>query len=513
MPQNLQKMSETTLNTIEIEQFKDAAENARNLTQPSILVRGGVEEIGIKKLTPKQIEQYLWMHPVVPRAIEIKANRMTSRGYRIEPAGSSSQAREAAKEMEDLIENSGGEILINGWIQDTYAFGNGYLTLLPDKETGKTVLLSREHPIFFRIARNKKEQQPSQKERLNTLPTTNDWLPEYSDMKIDPVTKKPSAYTQVIFRYGDYGVEPVGTELTKKQVAHLVFNTWGDEAEGISYVQYVHLLLKYLMNIEEAGAEAIYRSGFTQKKVTTDINSEKDLRKLAKNLERINASDSIILPKGTDVTNLMPGNTQMVEIHDKYLNLIAMRMGIPKPILTLDGTDTNKATMQELMKDMIYDIHADELKIARTIRHHIFKSACETLYGENFDAVPTFKFNDFIEGKEEKATILEITSKYLAQLTDTMVKMQNAGQDDAAKEIFNLIMKNIPEIDMDNTIEKLPTYKVPKKPPMVLEQTGITNGPPTNKGNESVAQKGLSESGNSGAGNLKKRTSRTPPQV
>ena len=202
MPQNLQKMSETTLNTIEIEQFKDAAENARNLTQPSILVRGGVEEIGIKKLTPKQIEQYLWMHPVVPRAIEIKANRMTSRGYRIEPAGSSSQAREAAKEMEDLIENSGGEILINGWIQDTYAFGNGYLTLLPDKETGKTVLLSREHPIFFRIARNKKEQQPSQKERLNTLPTTNDWLPEYSDMKIDPVTKKPSAYTQVIFRYG-----------------------------------------------------------------------------------------------------------------------------------------------------------------------------------------------------------------------------------------------------------------------------------------------------------------------
>lgn len=426
--------------------------NPKPQTQASPALSEGVDDLGLVRLNPKDIEKYLWMHPVIPRGIEIKANRMTSRGFKFVPFDNSSEALKAAESMKTLVENSGGEILINGWIQDGYGFGNGYLTLLPDSETGEISYLSKEHPVYFRIAREKKKNK-----RKFYYPVHNqsDFGPEYGPMKIDPATKQPLAYTQIIYK-NDNQVEPIGKELTPDQVAHLVFDTWGDEAEGISYVQYVHQILKYLMNIEDAGAEAIYRSGFTQKKVTTDITNEKELKKIAKNLRDINSADSIILPKGTDVENLTPGTSEFVELHDVLLNLVAMRIGVPKPILTLDGTDINKATMDELMKDMIHDIHADEIKVRRTIEDQIFKPACISIFGDTFEKFPKFFFNDFIEGKEEKALVLKDTSAYLSVLTDAFLKMKGAGENETAAKLLDFINKNIPSINVDTTIEEEP---------------------------------------------------------
>lgn len=424
-----------------LEKFKESL-NAVPQTQASALLKNGSEEIGLKKISPKQIEQYLWMHPVVPRGIEIKANRMTSRGYRVEAFDDSSDAKEAAARMKSLLDNSGGEILLNGWIQDGFAFGNGYYTLLPDKNSKEIVLIAREHPIFFRIARSKKEDKTNKKISYDVQ--YGDWDMSYGPMKIDPVTKKPLAYTQVAYNQGSDTVVPIGKELSADQVAHLVFDTWGDEAEGISYIQYVHLLLKYMMNIEEAGAEGIFRSGFTQKKVVTDINNEKDLKKLAKNLDGINAADSIILPKGTDVENLLPGQTEFVPTHDLFLNLIAMRIGVPKPILTLDGSDINKATMDELMKDMINDIRADELKVKKTIEEQIFIPACDSIFGKSFTKYPRFFFNDFTESMEIKSTILESAAKSIQSLTQSYVQLKQNGANEMAGVVLALIKQNIP---------------------------------------------------------------------
>lgn len=454
MVENTQNSSETTQfsaeNSVILSQFRENT-NPKPQTQPSPVLSEGASELGLEKLNPKDIEKYLWMHPIVPRGIEIKANRMTSRGFRYIPFDSSAQAVEAAQRMKELIDDSGGEIFINSWIQDGYGFGNGYATLLPDRDTGEIVRLNKEHPVFFRIARYKKQ---GKKQKYNYPgDSSTDFGVDYGPMKIDPVTKKPMAYTQVVYR-NDNQVEPVGKELTPDQVAHLVFDTWGDEAEGISYVQYVHLVLKYLMNIEEAGAEAIYRAGFTQKKVTTDIVNEKELKKIAKNLRDINGADSIILPKGTDVTNLVPGTSEFEKFHDILMDLVAMRIGVPKPILTLDGTDINKATMDELMKDMIHDLHADEIKVRRTIEEQIFKPACKSIYGDNFDKYPKFAFNDFIEGKEEKALVLKDTAAYLQTLTDTFLKLSSAGQTETAQRILDFINDNIPTIVADNALEE-----------------------------------------------------------
>lgn len=323
-------------------------EDASPKTKPSIVALGGSKEIKLDRLPPEDIEKFLWMHPVVPRGIEIKANRMIRRGYTINPSLAlglkepSDKSKQAAKEMEELLQNSGGVTRIKKWIEDAFGYGGGYMTLVPNKEGEKIVRVNPEHPVFFRIAKDPKK-------RKNVDYTTKGDLVEAyeGEMKIDDATKLPSAFTQVVFSRDKKKFVPFGEELDASQVAHLVFDTWGDEVEGISLVQYLHLTIKYLLNIEEAGAETLHKSGFTQKKITTEIMTEKDLRKIAKNLKEINAKDAIILPKGSNVENLYPGTSQFKEFHEVFLQLIAIRLGIPKPLLTMDGTSTNKACYSE----------------------------------------------------------------------------------------------------------------------------------------------------------------------
>lgn len=435
-----------------LEQFKNIdPKDIKAVTKPNVYLTGGANEMEFIKLTPKQVEELLLMHPVIPRGIDIRANRITGRGYKVVPANEGKQAKEARDKMFDLLEVSGGEILINSLTKDAFGFGNGYITLLTDKNTDEVVMLSKEHPIFFRIARNKKEDSGS----LYGQFSAGDWATGWGGMKINSTTKRPEAYTQVVFDRGKHKVEPYGQEIKANRVAHLVFDVWGDEVEGIGLVQYVQNVLKYLMNIEEAGSEAIYRAGFTQKVVNTDVISEKDLKKIAKNLRDINTSDAIILPKGTEVTNLQPGQSQFAETHELLLNLVAIRMGVPKPILTLDGTSTNKATMRELMRDLSYDLRADEMKIINTIEEQIFKPACQSIFGDDFEDYPKFVFNDFDEGKEEKANILNTTSEYVMRFTDSYEKLRASGATEAADKVLALMLENLP-----NTETAIQTSKV-----------------------------------------------------
>ncbi|MDP2692278.1 MAG: hypothetical protein Q8O88_01400 [bacterium] len=442
-------------------QFASPVEDAKPVTQPSIIVEGGLQQIGLKKLKPEDIEKFLLMHPLVARGIEIRANRIISRGYEIKPVNKSQQAKRAAKEMSDLMENSGGVILLKNWIQNTYGFGNGYLTLVPNTKGNKIVMLRQEHPIFFRIARHKLTDNERQKKAqyefgLYGPAQTDNFYYGYGTLKIDPITKRPSAYTQVKYDASKQYVVPFGPELKTDEVAHLVFDTWGDEIDGISVIQYIHLLIKYLLNLENAAAENIFRHGFTQKKITTEIMTERDLREISKNVKDINAKDAIILPKGVNLENLIPGQTQFPAIHDKFMTLIAIRLGVPKPILTLDGTEINKATMDELTKDMMKELYADELKISKIIETHIFIPACQKLFGDNFSQYPKFQFNPFTESEDMKAARQFRIAQTLDAIGRTVNTLIQAGYTERAEQVLKFIDEVIPKSDVQGFREDEP---------------------------------------------------------
>jgi len=404
------------------------SEDVKHVTDASPILLGGMEEISLKRVDPEDIEKYLLMHPAVPRGIEIKANRMTSRGFKIIPYDSSEKAKEAAKICSNIFENSDGGILINNWIQDTFAFGNGYLTLVPNKKGTRILRLNREHPIYFSISKYPKNHPDKDKR---------------GKYKIDPKLKIPQYFAQR--KKTSSGEWEQFNEIQGDRVAHLKFDTWGDEQEGISMIQYLYRTLTYLMNIEEAGAQTMWRNGFVQKKVTTKIKSEAGMKKLAKSLSEINSRDAVLLPDGVDVTNLNPGTVQFADFHKIFLKLVAIRMGIPLPILTLDGTSTNKATMDVLTRDMMDDLKSCELIVETTIRNQIFKPALGLELGEDFDKFPYFKFNMPREDQNEKSQRMLRVSQSIESLVDSAKSLIELGKIEEA----NLILESIKELQTE----------------------------------------------------------------
>lgn len=442
--------------TTSMETFAKPIEDISNpITQPSVIAEGGVQQINLKKLDPEQIERLLLLHPVVPRGVEIRANRMTSRGYTITPKNQAQRAKAAAKEMADLIKNAGGSIFLNNLIRNSYGFGDGYATLVPNISDTKIVTLHLEHPVFFRIARHKKKNHEDSTKELGIYSPeqADNFNQEYGAMKINPKTKKPESYVQVKHDASRSLWVPSGQEIPAGQVVHLLFDTWGDEVTGISVIQYIHRILIYIMNIEEAGAEAQYRAGFTQKKVTTEIRTERELKELARNAKSWNSSDVLILPTGVDITNLTPGSTEFEKYHDRFITLLAIRIGVPKPILTLDGENTNKATIDELMKDMMSDLRADEIKVEKVINEQIFMQACRKLYGDNFEDYPVFSFNPFRESEDAKAARNFRIAQTLDSITKAAQTSINSGYIEAANRIMQFINQVIPDVEVEGLKE------------------------------------------------------------
>ena len=82
------KSSIKTLTPCQVEKLSKFAslldkEKLEKGISPSPLATGDLKEIQYKKLERDMIEHYLLLHPVIPRGIELKSNRMIRRGYTI----------------------------------------------------------------------------------------------------------------------------------------------------------------------------------------------------------------------------------------------------------------------------------------------------------------------------------------------------------------------------------------------------------------------------------------------
>jgi len=189
---------------------------------------------------------------------------------------------------------------------------------------------------------------------------------------------------------------PIGEEIEKKFVTQLMFDRIGDEVLGISLVQFLHLTIEYLLNMEKAGAQTMVNFGFNKWVANTPFKDPGKMQAFGKTLSNIQKDSVVILPKEIDLKNIEPFKTDFNLVHPIYLQLIATRLGIPLPLLTQTGTETNKATLQEQRKDMYEDFIADELAIEDSINDGFFK-VCQikwpdlTIKELNI-IVPKFKF-------------------------------------------------------------------------------------------------------------------------
>ena len=435
-------------------------------TIPNPIVTGGMEAIGLTRINPIEIPQYLLMHPALPRGIEMKANRMIKlvdedletnmiqnnslsdekKVKRLQEKNKNI-SKERIEELKGLVEgsreycrdilyNSGGALYLKQLATGAFRFGTSFSVLQTNIAESEVLKFEYQHEIFFGPARYPKPLKGVGVD-WGEIPMV-DRLALAGKMKINTKTKKIAKYTQLTRRYPEriednYKVQsaeyvntrthphlktkspgelvPTGKEIDEEMVIQLVFDKIGDEPLGISLVQFLHLTVKYLLNMEKAGAQTMVNFGFNKWIANTPFKDDKKMRAFGTSLARINVDAVVVLPKDIELTNIMPGTTEFYRVHPIYLQLIAIRLGIPVPLLLQSGTDTNKATIQEMRKDMYEDFIADELTIEQCVNEGFFK-ACRIKYPElsvkELDLiVPKFKFNQPPEDMdvEQKRTL------------------------------------------------------------------------------------------------------------
>lgn len=410
---------------------------------PSQAMTCGKRVLNIKEIDEVTTEQYLLAHPVVASGVDKRANRIINRSYDV-----IGPKQEMVDECSAILERSGGEILIKNWIKDAYAFGDGwvYLVYSADTEKPEVVKIRQKHPVFFGYYKETaKGSGFSGEDKYQIVFDENGKPKGFCEWVLKDGKRVPKGF---VANSEENNVKIISPD----KVGHLLFETWGDELEGTSVVQYAHLTIKYLLNIEEAGAEAMYRNGFVQKKFTTNLTSEKAIREFAKKVQNANDTDSIILARDTNVENLTPGSTDFVPFHEEFMKLLSVPIGIPRPLLTMDGTDTNKATLESIKDEMYEDAYADELVIKRTIDEQIFARICKLKWPEaSEDDYPQFSFR-----KRPKTLAAELETQNrkadiyfkLAQASNHAFQM---GLEDEAK---TLMRKFIDEFDDLEKIEE-----------------------------------------------------------
>lgn len=408
--------------------YKDAAK----VVSASPVLVGGPTEIDIPEIDMRDVERFLFAHPVLPRGIEIKANKIVGRGYEI-----TGPHEEANLYIEKILKESGGIVFMKKFVENAWGFGNGWADIITNKAKNEVLKCDVLHPIYFNFA--KKEIQGEAGTQLVKI--------------IDKASQKPQGYQQ--YRVVDDVLTPFGPIIPKDRAIHLAFDTWGDDPEGISLVRYLQTTLTNLLTIERAAAAAGERTANPRYKFTTNIKSETVLKKFAAAVDGINERDAIILTEGNDVEVLSPGITNFNEYHDKFLNLIAIRLGIPKTILYGDGTNSNKATLTEMTNFMREENRTDEEIVKQTMQNQLINIAVKIKFGENFleENIPQFSLTGFVGDDAKSIERLNEKATVITKLADAMVKFDSAGKTDLADKLGEFILTDVLD-EMDRNVER-----------------------------------------------------------
>lgn len=407
----------------------------RPTTIPDPVVSGSPKEIGLDILEPLRIPKFLMMHPALPRGIEIKANRMIKRTDPdlelniFENPSDHSLAKEAREYCKRIMFNSDSSLFLKKFSQEAYRFGTSFFILQTNVKETEVIRFDLQNSIFFGPAswplklkgpgidwgktlmedrkalagkkkidlRDKKIAKFTQFAKLRPeTKETNfvDDLKLFVDTRMRPDLKEKSVGELV----------PVGDEFDRKQVVTLAFDTMGDSQIGIPLAQFLHLTIKYLLDMERGAAQTQVNFGFNKWVANTPYKDIVKMQTFAGTLAKINTDAVVVLPRDIDLKNIAPGTTDFDRVHPIFLNLIAIRLGIPTSILTQDGSNTNKATIVELRKDMQDDFIADELTVSVSINEAFLKAIQikwpDQTMEEYEKIVPFFKFKPAPEDKD-----------------------------------------------------------------------------------------------------------------
>ncbi len=346
----------------------------------------------LKRVPVKQLQHLYTSNQFVFRGVNVRADEIITRGYEL--IGGDEKGIEAC---DNLIKVSGGDNLFWQLSVNTDVSGDGYLEKVLNKEKNKIMVLKHVNPINFGYL-------------------TGD------DGKIILNSKKlPKAYMQVFY---DTDGKEEKHEIPKERIAHLKFNSFADEFNGISSLQPVYNTTVRLMNMEQAAAEAAVKTANPLLVGHTETKSLRELTQWSGVLNNISAKDQVFLPQGVTLKMLSPGYQNFSYYSTYFLDAVVAALGVPKAILTgsSDMTGGNRSTITVQSRHFYSVIRANQRYVEECM-NNIFSYYADLA---GFEA-PIFKFIDIAEDADRAGQrAVELYAANLVTLSEarTMIGLE-----------------------------------------------------------------------------------------
>ena len=291
-------------------------------------------------------------HPVVNRALHFRADLIVARGFVLDFSDDKTKSI-----IEDFLFNVKLNSPLNVDLKtvirnaciDCDTFGNAYYQLIPNKTKNKIVKLSPRHPV----------QLDFQRDTKNSIS-----LDSYGE---------PIGY---VFMAG----QPEEVKYKRAEIAHLIFETIGDEFLGIPLLLPMFKTIERLSNIEFAISQSLFKHGLPTRDISVGdpdhIPTADDIDAVASQVKNIDASAEYTHPYWYTVSTIdtnFPPNIQ--NLPEFFLNQIITLSGVPKRFLT--GEEGYASSFEALQRNLSLMLEPLQARIKSWVEEQIFKPVLE----------------------------------------------------------------------------------------------------------------------------------------
>jgi len=366
----------------------------------------------------------------INRAINVRANLVTSRGFKIV-----TQSQKAEKVIETFLKSFSPVrpilALQNHFRQlsiDTDSFGSGYWERLftpkgAVEETAKDFVGIRQlHPIYMDFERSFDGK-----------------------ILIDKETQLPKGYT---FKKDDYK----SIRIPLGRVAQFSYNKVGDELTGISTIEPVYKTAERLMRIEEGTALGIEAHSIPLHDVIVGDETHPPTKEMIdetlKEVKGLSFKSEYVHPPWIRVSQIEAFSLAKIPIlMQPFITAIAASTGVPEFILLGRGEGTNKATAQAMARFVNQTIQPLQNKMGMFFEEEILAPLMK-LHG--IDEQPFIEWNEIIPtDRSSAATILKDLAPIMLQ-EKPLLSHEEAREIMGFGESAEFKKKEVKSIDADS---------------------------------------------------------------
>ena len=366
-------------------------------------------QLNVDIIDPKTLDTLYATVPEVSRSVDLRGAASIYRGYEISARDDSKEAIDFANLCAYIVNKSGGVNFIERWQKNADLYGNGYIEIVEDGS--KITELDHVHPYLFGYELESYINQST--------------LQEETRVKLDPDTQKPVGYAT--YTYNDTKQVFENNKLIPKEsIAHLKYKVIGDAIYGISLIQPMYGSVLNKLQIENSINAAAKLVAAPKMVISGNFDTEEDARETAREAASLDVNDVVLLDNGDDFKFVNPGNIQLPALREIFITNITTASGIPRPVLTSESSEINKATLQELMRELRENMRSNMGKMRQVIEQEIFMRIGEVYNINDYQRIiPLFTFPEDPDTEEEIIVREEKKAATLTSLSNTLMLLNN----------------------------------------------------------------------------------------